>query len=125
MFNPIFKETVQGRKHLGSCIIAVPTLHNFRKPKIVKLVKWTHKKPYPPPPPQKKKKKKKKNSRIDCDGVQLTDAQWSHGTYIHIMLEIIVNYTNDFKELGIRTRTDDQHQNNPHKSKQKQSFGVY
>ena len=27
MFNPIFKESVQGQKHLGSCAFAEPELH--------------------------------------------------------------------------------------------------
>ena len=35
---------------------------------------------------------KEKKSPIDCDGMQLTNAQ--HGTYIHIMLQIIYEVYN-------------------------------
>ena len=35
MFNTIFKENVQGRKHSGSCAFAKPELHSYRKPKSV------------------------------------------------------------------------------------------
>ena len=35
MFNPIFKENVQGRKHPGSCAFAEPELLSYRKPKPV------------------------------------------------------------------------------------------
>ena len=35
MFNPIFKETVQGRKHPGSCPFAETELLSYRKPKRV------------------------------------------------------------------------------------------
>ena len=35
MFNPIFRENVQGRKLPGSCAFAVQELHSFRKPKHV------------------------------------------------------------------------------------------
>ena len=33
MFNPIFMENVQGRKHRGSCAFAEPELLSYRKPK--------------------------------------------------------------------------------------------
>ena len=33
MFNPIFKENVQGRKHVGTFAYAEPELHSYRKPK--------------------------------------------------------------------------------------------
>ena len=33
MSNPIFKENVQGRKHPGSCAFVEPELHSYRKPK--------------------------------------------------------------------------------------------
>ena len=32
-FNPIFKESVQGRKRPGSCVFVEPELNNYRKPK--------------------------------------------------------------------------------------------
>ena len=35
MFNPIFKENVQGRKHPGSCQFAEPELLRYKKPKRV------------------------------------------------------------------------------------------
>ena len=35
MFNSIFKENVQGRKHHGSCACAQPGLISYRKPKPV------------------------------------------------------------------------------------------
>ena len=35
MFNPIFKENVQGRKHPGSCAFTVPELLSYRKLKRV------------------------------------------------------------------------------------------
>ena len=34
MFNPIFKENVQGQTNPGSCAFAEPELLNFRKPKV-------------------------------------------------------------------------------------------
>ena len=34
MFNPVFKENVQGRKHPGSCAFAEPELLCYRKPKV-------------------------------------------------------------------------------------------
>ena len=34
MFNPIFKENVQGRKHPGSCALAESELLRLRKPKM-------------------------------------------------------------------------------------------
>ena len=46
MFNPIFKENVQGQKHPGSCEFAEPELVSYRKPKsVVKKVKNGHKSP--------------------------------------------------------------------------------
>ena len=46
MFNPIFKENVQGQKHLGSCAFAEPELLSYRKLKIVvQKVKNGHKIP--------------------------------------------------------------------------------
>ena len=35
MFNPIFKENIQERKHLGSCAFGEPELLSYRKPKRV------------------------------------------------------------------------------------------
>ena len=35
MFNPIFKENVQGRKHPGSCAFAEPELLSYKVPKRV------------------------------------------------------------------------------------------
>ena len=35
MFNSIFKENFQGRKHPGSCAFAEPELLSYRKPKCV------------------------------------------------------------------------------------------
>ena len=35
MLNPIFKESVQGRKHPGSCAFAEQVLLVYRKPKSV------------------------------------------------------------------------------------------
>ena len=35
MFNPIFKENAQARKHPGSCACAGPELLPYRKPKHV------------------------------------------------------------------------------------------
>ena len=35
MFNLIFKENVQERKHPGSCVFAEPELLSYRKPKLV------------------------------------------------------------------------------------------
>ena len=44
MFNPIFKEKVQGQKHLGSCTFAEPELLSYAKLKIVvQKVKDGHK----------------------------------------------------------------------------------
>ena len=41
MFNPIFKENVQERKHPGSCASAEPDLLSYRKPKhVVQNEKW-------------------------------------------------------------------------------------
>ena len=47
MFNPIFKETVQGRKHPGSCAFAEPELLSYRKPlkPVVQNAKNGHKNP--------------------------------------------------------------------------------
>ena len=46
MFNPIFKENVQGRKHPGSCAFAEPELLSNRKPKcVVQNEKGGHKNP--------------------------------------------------------------------------------
>ena len=46
MFNPIFKENVQGRKHAGSCAFAEPELLIYRKSKrVVQKVKNSHKIP--------------------------------------------------------------------------------
>ena len=46
MFNPIFKENFQGRKHPGSCAFAEPDLLRYRKPRSViqKVIKG-HKNP--------------------------------------------------------------------------------
>ena len=38
MFNPIFKENVQGRKHPESCTFAEPELLKYRKPKVQKVM---------------------------------------------------------------------------------------
>ena len=35
MFNPIFRENVQGRKHPGSCVFAEPEQLSYRKRKRV------------------------------------------------------------------------------------------
>ena len=44
MFNPIFKEKVQGRKHLWSCAFAEQVLLSYKKPKsVVQKVKNGHK----------------------------------------------------------------------------------
>ena len=46
MFNPIFKENVQGRKHPGSCAFAEPKLLSCRKPKrVVQMKKNAHEYP--------------------------------------------------------------------------------
>ena len=43
MFNPVFKENVQGWKHPGSCTFAEPELLRYRKPKcVVQKVKNGH-----------------------------------------------------------------------------------
>ena len=34
MFNPIFKDSVQARKHPGSCAFAKPELLSYRTPKV-------------------------------------------------------------------------------------------
>ena len=47
MFNPIFKENVQGQKNPGSYAFAEPELLNYRKPKsVVQKVKDDHKNPH-------------------------------------------------------------------------------
>ena len=46
MFNPIFKENVQGRKHPGNCAYAEPGILNYRKAKrVVQKSKNVHKNP--------------------------------------------------------------------------------
>ena len=46
MFNPIFKENVQGRKHPESCAFAEADLLSYRKPKrVVQNEKNGHKNP--------------------------------------------------------------------------------
>ena len=100
MFNPIFKENVQGRKHPGSCVFPEPDLLSYRKCKhVVYKVKNGHKNPnsthnyhnenhdeiefyqgngkrstqcHSTP----EQRTPTKISPIDCDGVQLTSAQY-------------------------------------------------
>ena len=38
MFNLIFKENVQGRKHSRSCAFAEPELLSYRNPKLQKVI---------------------------------------------------------------------------------------
>ena len=93
MFNPIFKENVQGRKYPESCAFAGPEILSYRKPKhVVENVKSGHKIPTIITTIMMKIVKSRKqqkenimtlntrathtqNSPIYCDGVQLTNAQ--------------------------------------------------
>ena len=80
MFNSIFKGNIQGRKNPGRCAFAEPEMLSYRKPKlVVQNEKNGHTNPnnihnyqneigglyqrYP------------KANPVDCDGVQLTNAQ--------------------------------------------------
>ena len=46
MFNPIFKENVQGQKDPGRCAFVEPELLSYRKPKrVVQIKKNGHKNP--------------------------------------------------------------------------------
>ena len=46
MFDPIFKENVQGREHPGSCSFVEPELRSYRKPQyVVRNEKNGHKNP--------------------------------------------------------------------------------
>ena len=96
MFNQVFKENVHGLKHPGNCTSTEPELLSYRRPKrvvqnendgyknplnshkyhdenldeinpIKEIVKWTH---------HDTQHQNSQSSAIDCDGVQLTNAQW-------------------------------------------------
>ena len=108
MFNPIFQEDIQGRKHPGSCAFAEPEPLSYRNPKhVVQKVKNDHKKAMivttimmkvimksnyikgivkgAPNATQHHNNANPKTSPIDCDGVA-EQCIMSHGTYFHIMI---------------------------------------
>ena len=98
MFNPMFKEIDQGRKHPGSCAFAELELVSYRKPKrVVQNEKNGHEMPKivitiimkimmkqntvteivrGADDDTQNQNSTPQNSPIDCDGVQLTNAQW-------------------------------------------------
>ena len=103
MFNPIFNKTVQGRKHPESCAFAEPELLSYGKPLkgVVQNEKNGHKNPNNSHNYHDERELKEiikgahndtqhqnnahpENSPIDCDGMQLTNAQcpWYLMTYV-------------------------------------------